>query len=94
MKMQQLIDFINTIPGFMWNNIFTVINTLFCGLIVALFTSMFLKKKEERTRIAGIIVEKRINSEQEVLHFLNMSCLRKRSTRIITANTILRLMNC
>ena len=49
MKMQQLINFINTIPGFMWNNIFTVINTLFCGLIVALFTSMFLKKKEERT---------------------------------------------
>lgn len=68
--MQQVIDFINAIPEFMWNNIFTVINTLICGLIVALFTSTFLKKKEERTRIAGVIVEKRINSEQEVLHFL------------------------
>ena len=35
-----------------------------------IFTSTFLKKKEEHTRIAGVIVEKRINSEQEILHFL------------------------
>lgn len=75
--MQQLISFINSIPEFMWNNIFTVINTLICGLIVALFTSTFLKKKEERTRIAGIIVEKRINSEQEVLHFLEHGLLKE-----------------
>ena len=68
--MQRVIDCIDLIPEFMWNNIFAVINTLICGLIVALFTSTFLKKKEERTRIAGVIVEKRINSEQEVLHFL------------------------
>ena len=68
--MQRLIESINSMPEFMWNNIFTVINTLICGLIVALFTSTFLKKKEERTRIAGVIVEKRINSEQEILHFL------------------------
>lgn len=65
-----MIEFINSIPEFMWENIFTVINTLICGLIVAIFTSTFLKKKEERTRIAGVILEKRINSEQEVLHFL------------------------
>lgn len=53
-KMQHIIDFVNSIPEFMWNNIFTVLNTLICGLIVALFTSTFLKKKEERTRIARI----------------------------------------
>lgn len=68
--MEQVIEFVNAIPVFMWNNIFTVINTLICGIIVALVTSTFLKKKEERTRIAGVIVEKRMNSEQEVLHFL------------------------
>jgi len=68
--MQKLIDFINSVPEFMWDNVFSAINTLICGLIVAFFTSTFLKKKEERTRIAGVIVEKRINSEQEVLHFL------------------------
>ena len=60
----------SVVPEFMWNNIFTVINTLICGLIVAFVTSTFLRKKEERTRIAGVIVEKRINSEQDVLHFL------------------------
>lgn len=67
---RNMTELINSIPEFMWENIFTVINTLVCGLIVAIFTSTFLKKKEERTRIAGVIVEKRINSEQEVLHFL------------------------
>lgn len=75
--MQKIIDFINQIPEFMWNNIFTVINTLICGLLVAFFTSTFLKKKEERTRIAGVIVEKRINSEQEVLHFLEQGLFKE-----------------
>lgn len=58
------------VPNFIWENIFTVVNTLVCGLIVAIFTSTFLKKKEERTRIAGVILEKRINSEQEILTYL------------------------
>ena len=49
----QTIDFINTIPEFMWNNIFSAISTLGCGLIVAYFTSTFLKKKEERTRMTA-----------------------------------------
>lgn len=66
----QIAEIVNSIPEFMWNNIFSVISTLGCGLIVAIFTSTFLKEKEERTRIAGVIVEKRINSEQEILHFL------------------------
>ena len=61
----QITEIINSIPEFMWNNIFSVISTLGCGLIVAFFTSTFLKKKEERTRIAGVIVEKRINSERK-----------------------------
>ena len=75
--MQNVIDFINSTPEVLWNNIFTVINTLICGLIVAFFTSTFLKKKEERTRIAGVIVEKRINSEQEVLHFLEQGLFKE-----------------
>ena len=68
---------INSIPKFMWDNIFTVINTLVCGLIVAFFASTFLKKKEERTRIAGVIVEKRINSEQTILHFLEQNLIKE-----------------
>lgn len=61
----------------MWNNIFSAISTLGCGLIVAIITSTYLKKKEERTRIAGVIVEKRINSEQEILHFLEAGLLKE-----------------
>ena len=56
-----MLQWISALPDNVVNNIFTTINTLICGLIVAFFTSTFLKKKEERTRIAGVIVEKRIN---------------------------------
>ena len=70
-------DVINSVPEFMWNNIFSAISTLGCGLIVAIITSTYLKKKEERTRIAGVIVEKRINSEQEILHFLEAGLLKE-----------------
>lgn len=59
------------LPDFLWNNIFTLLTTLVCGLIVAYFTSTFLKKKEERTRVAGVILEKRIESEQEIVRFLD-----------------------
>lgn len=58
------------LPQFMWSGVFTLLTTLFAGLIIAYFTSTFLKKKEERTRIAGIIVEKRISSEQKILNYL------------------------
>lgn len=58
------------IPEFIWNNIFVLLNTLVCGLIVAIFTSTFLKKKEERTRVSGVILERRIESERKMLAFL------------------------
>ena len=61
------------IPEFIWNLIFTLLTTLFCGLIVAAFTSTFLKRKEERTRVAGVILEKRIESERKILSFLENS---------------------
>ena len=64
----RITEIINSIPEFMWNNIFSVISTLGCGLIVAFFTSTFLKKSEERTRIAGVIVEKRIKATPHKCH--------------------------
>lgn len=66
-----MLQWISALPDNVVNNIFTTINTLICGLIVAFFTSTFLKKKEERTRIAGVIVEKRINSEQDIYTIWN-----------------------
>ena len=72
-----LSKYIQSNPEALLDNIFTAINTLICGLIVAYFTSTFLKKKEERTRIAGVIVEKRLNSEQEILHFLEKALFKE-----------------
>lgn len=40
------------------------------GLIIAFVTTFYLKKKDVITRIAGVILEKRVNSEQEILDFL------------------------
>ena len=68
-------DFI--FPEFIWSGIFSVLETLISGLIIAYFTSTYLKKKEERTRIAGVIVEKRINSEQELLNFLEQKLVKE-----------------
>lgn len=72
-----MIQYIQANAEIFLNNVFTAINTLICGLIVAFFTSTFLKKKEERTRIAGVIVEKRLNSEQEVLHYLEKALFKE-----------------
>lgn len=75
-----MLQWISALPDNVVNNIFTTINTLICGLIVAFFTSTFLKKKEERTRIAGVIVEKRINSEQDILHYLEQELFKMEMT--------------
>ena len=65
------------IPKFIWDNIFVLINTLVCGIIVAYFTSTFLKKKEERNRIIGVIGEKRINAQQEIVHYIESRRFKK-----------------
>lgn len=65
------------VPQFMWSGVFTLLTTLIAGLIIAYFTSTFLKKKEERTRIAGIIVEKRLSSEQKILNYLETNLVKE-----------------
>lgn len=75
--LKALLQYITSHPADFLDNIFTAINTLICGLIVAFFTSTFLKKKEERTRIAGVIVEKRLDSQQEILHFIEKALFKE-----------------
>lgn len=58
------------LPQFMWEGIFNIIITLGAGLIIAFVTTFYLKKKDEITRVAGVILEKRVNSEQKILDFL------------------------
>ena len=42
---------------------------LLAGVILGLFASVYLKKRDEVTRVAGVILEKRVNSHQEILEF-------------------------
>lgn len=57
-------------PEFVWQGVFSLASTLIAGLIIAFVTTFYLKKKDETTRVAGVILEKRINSEQTILDFL------------------------
>ncbi|GBF12452.1 hypothetical protein [Tepidibacillus sp. HK-1] len=58
------------LPQYMWEGIFNIIVTLGAGLIIAFVTTFYLKKKDEITRVSGIILEKCVNSEQEILDYL------------------------
>lgn len=59
-----------SLPEFVWQGIFSLVSTLITGLIIAFVTTFYLKKKDETTRVAGVILEKRMNSEQVILDFL------------------------
>lgn len=68
--MEEKVNSFLGLPQFMWEGIFNIIIALGAGLIIAFVTTFYLKKKDEITRVAGVILEKRVNSEQEILDFL------------------------
>lgn len=68
--MEDKIETFYGLPQFMWDGIFNIIITLGAGLIIAFVTTFYLKKKDEITRVSGVILEKRINSQQEILDYL------------------------
>lgn len=66
-----------SLPEFMWNGIFNIIVTLGAGLIIAFVKTFYLKKKDEITRVAGVILEKRVNTSQEILNYLEKLSFKK-----------------
>lgn len=68
--MEEAVNSYLGLPQFMWEGIFNIIVTLGVGLIIAFVTTFYLKKKDEITRVSGVILEKRVNSEQEILDYL------------------------
>lgn len=68
--MQEQISSFHGIPQFMWEGIFNIIISLGVGLIIAFVTTFYLKRKDEVTRVEGVILEKRVNSMQEILNYL------------------------
>ena len=75
--MTQTPELFLSLPEFVWSGIFNVISTLIVGLIIAFVTTFYLKRKDEITRVAGVILEKRVNSSQEILHFLEKLSFKK-----------------
>jgi len=57
-------------PLFFWEGLLNLLSMLTVGLIIALTTTFYLKKKDESTRVAGVILEKRIEAQHEILGFL------------------------
>lgn len=56
-------------PVFVWQAVLGAVGTLLVAITVGGFTTFYLRKKDEVTRVAGVILEKRINSAQEILMF-------------------------
>ena len=69
MDLVQVVDgvvFFHGIPQFLWEGMLN----FGAGLIVAGATTFYFKKKDESTRVAGVILEKRVNAQQNIVDFL------------------------
>lgn len=57
-------------PIFIWEALANFASILLAGLIIAFVTTFYLKKKDERTRVAGVILEKRVEAQRVILQFV------------------------
>ena len=60
-------------PIFLWEGLINFSSVIIAGLIIAFITTFYLKKKDESTRVAGVILEKRVNAQHEILKFMENS---------------------
>lgn len=57
-------------PVFLWQALLNLASLLITGLLVAFVTTFYLKRKDESIRVAGVILEKRVNAQHEILQYL------------------------
>jgi hypothetical protein len=65
-----VIVYLNSLPQFIAEGVVSLISTATAGLIIAFVATFYLKKRDERTRVAGVVLEKRVNCGQEILFYL------------------------
>lgn len=58
-------------PLFVWEGLVNFSSLVVGGLIVAFTTTFYLKQRDEKTRVAGVILEKRMESQRDVLRFVD-----------------------
>lgn len=46
-------------PIFIWEGLLNFVSVVVAGLVIAFITTFYLKKKDEKTRVAGVILEKK-----------------------------------
>lgn len=68
--MEETLNLFLGLPELMQVGIFKIIIVLVSGLIISVVATFYLKNKDVITRIAGIILEKSVNSKQEILDSL------------------------
>lgn len=60
-------------PIFIWQAVFNLASLLIAGLLIAFVTTFYLKRKDESIRVAGVILEKRVNAQHEILRYMEDS---------------------
>lgn len=56
-------------PLVFWEAGLQFASTILAGLVISFVATFYLKKRDEVTRVAGVILEKRVESQQEILSF-------------------------
>lgn len=60
-------------PVFVLQGVVSLIGTVVAGVLIGFFTTFYLKRKDETTRVAGVILEKRVDAQHQILNFLESS---------------------
>lgn len=61
------------LPDYVWSGIFSLLTTLIAGVVVATFTTAFLKKKEEKIRVSGELFQRRVEAQSTLSNYLIQS---------------------
>ena len=59
-------EFFNLLPPYIWEGLISLLVTIVGGIIVGVFASNILEKKNEVTRVEGLLIEKKLAVYEEI----------------------------